>query len=193
MQSASKFALFTNVPSFVQETFHWNSLAAGLIFLCLFVPGFLSPYIGVLADRYGTKWLSFAGFAMSVPLFVCLRFVTDDTTAHKVLFGALLTLIGVALTLSSTPLMAEITYVIKAKEKRQPGIWGAKGVYGVGFGLFTTSFALGGVIGSILAGYIYHASGWNTFGWAFGIWCTGGAVISVMFVGIPLTGSKNAQ
>lgn len=178
-----RFAYFTVVPLFVQKTFHWNSLAAGFIFLCIFIPGFISPYIGILADRCGTKWLSCAGFTMSVPVFVCLRFVTNDTTAHKVLFGVLLTLMGIALTLSSTPLMAEITYVIEAKEKRQSGIWGAKGVYGVGFGLFTTSFALGGVIGSILAGYIYEGPGWNTFGWAFSVWCAGGAIISALFVG----------
>lgn len=171
------------MPPFVDKTFHWDSLASGLIFLCVFLPGFLSPVVGVLCDRYGTKWLSCSGFAMSIPIFVCLRFVTSNTISQKVLFGVLLTLMGVALTLSSTPLMAEITYVIEEKEKKQPGIWGVKGVYGVGFGLFTTSFALGGVIGSFMAGYLYEGLGWATFGWVFGVWCAGGALICGLFVG----------
>ncbi|GJN81595.1 hypothetical protein PLIIFM63780_005130 [Purpureocillium lilacinum] len=187
MQSASKFAFFAVIPPFVDKTFHWDALAAGLIFLCVLLPGFLSPLVGSVADRYGTKWLSFAGFALSVPLFVCLRFVAENTLSQKVLLGALLTLMGIALTLSSTPLMAEITYVIEDKDKEKPGIWGTKGVYGVGFGLFTTSFALGGVIGSFMAGYLYDGPGWETFGWAFGIWCAGGAVICAFFVGKPAT------
>ncbi|UNI23943.1 hypothetical protein JDV02_009731 [Purpureocillium takamizusanense] len=185
MQSASKFAFFAVIPPFVDKIFHWNALDAGLIFLCVLLPGFLSPVVGSVADRYGTKWLSFAGFVLSVPLFVCLRFVTENTLTQKVLLGALLTLMGIALTLSSTPLMAEITYVIEDKEKGRPGIWGTKGVYGVGFGLFTTSFALGGVIGSFMAGYLYDGPGWETFGWAFGIWCAGGAMICLLFVGKP--------
>ena len=142
--------------------------------MCL--PGLLSPAVGDLCDRHGSKWLSCSGFALSVPLFVCLRFVTHDTTAQKVLFGALLTLLGCALTLSSTPLMADITYVIEEKEKRSPGIWGPRGVSGVGYALFTTSFALGGVLGSFVAGYLYAAS-WGTFGWSVGVWCAGGAVL----------------
>lgn len=181
--TSCRFAFFTVVPPFVDKTFHWDSLAAGLIFLCVFLPGFLSPIVGNLSDRYGTKWLSCSGFLASIPIFVCLRFVTSNTTSQKVLFGVLLTLMGIALTLSSTPLMAEITYVIEAKEKKQPGIWGAKGVYGVGFGLFTTSFALGGVMGSFMAGYLYEGPGWETFGWAFAVWCAGGAMICGLFVG----------
>ncbi|KAL2126090.1 hypothetical protein VTI74DRAFT_1720 [Chaetomium olivicolor] len=185
MQSASKFAFFAVIPPFVEKTFHWDTLATGLIFLCVLLPGFLSPAVGTMADRYGAKWLSFAGFTISIPLFVCLRFVTENTSSQKALFGVLLTLLGVALTLSSTPLMAEIMYIIEDKEKQQPGLWGAKGVYGVGFGLFTTSFALGGVIGSFMAGYLYSGLGWEIFGWAFGIWCAGGAVICATLVGKP--------
>ncbi len=149
----------------------------------MLLPGFLSPLVGTLCDKYGTKWMSTSGFLVSVPLFVCLRFVKENTTSQKVLFGALLALMGVALALSSTPLMAEISYVIDDMEKEQPGIWGKKGVYGAGFGLFTTAFALGGVVGSFMGGYLYQGPGWETFGWAFAIWCAGGATICALFVG----------
>ncbi|KAJ3472876.1 hypothetical protein NLG97_g10662 [Lecanicillium saksenae] len=183
MQSASKYAFFAVVPPFVHDKFHWNSLGAGIILLCVLLPGFLSPLVGVLSDKYGAKWLSALGFLLSVPTFVCLRFVTEDTLGHKVLFGALLALMGVALALSSTPLMAEITYVINDKERRQPGVWGQKGVFGVGFGLFTTAFALGGVVGSFMGGYLYQGPGWAVFGWGFGVWCAVGAAVCGLFVG----------
>ncbi|KAM4065567.1 major facilitator superfamily protein [Hirsutella rhossiliensis] len=174
MQSASKFALCAASPPFVQETFHWSSLAAGLVLLCIFLPGFFSPVIVAMTDRYGTQWLTFAGFILSIPLLDCLRF-------------------RVALSLSSTPLMAETTYVSEAEEKRQLGVWGVKCVYGAGFGLFTTSFALGGVIGSVIAGYLYQSPGWNTFGWAFAVWCAGGAIINALFVRKPFPESKVVQ
>ncbi|OAA76021.1 Major facilitator superfamily domain, general substrate transporter [Akanthomyces lecanii RCEF 1005] len=182
-QKRNSYAFFAVVPPFVQATFHWDSLDAGIIFLCVLLPGFLSPLVGMLSDRYGTKWLATLGFLLSVPVFASLRFVTENTLRHKVLFGALLALMGVALAFSSTPLMAEITYAIHDKERRQPGVWGPKGVYGVGFGLFTTAFALGGVVGSFMGGYLYQGPGWGVFGWGFSIWCAGGAAVCALFVG----------
>jgi hypothetical protein len=112
-----------------------------------------------------------------------MRFVNENTLQHKVLLGALLALMGVTLTFSNTPLMAEITYVIDAKEARHPGIWGEKGVYGIGYGLFTTAFALGGTIGSIMAGYIEAGPGWGTMTWTLAIWCAVGAMVVVLWVG----------
>lgn len=99
----------TVLPLFVKDTFGWSSTAAGLIFFCIFIPGFISPVVGWVCDRHGARWPSTAGFLASIPPVVCMRFVTEDTLAHKVLLGALLALLGVTLTFANTPLMAEIT------------------------------------------------------------------------------------
>ena len=40
--------IFQVVPLFVEQTFGWNSTGAGLIFLTIFIPSFLSPFIGRL-------------------------------------------------------------------------------------------------------------------------------------------------
>ncbi|KAK4191194.1 major facilitator superfamily domain-containing protein [Podospora australis] len=174
------FAFDTVIPLYVKETFNWNSTAAGLIFICVMIPGFASPVVGKLADRYGAKWFSISGFALTVPALVCMRFVTRNTLEHKVLLCALLTILGVTLiTLANTPLMAEITYAIEEREAEQPGIWGEKGVYGIAYGLFTTGYALGGTIGSLMAGYINAGPGWGATTWAFGIWAAAGAVVSL--------------
>lgn len=109
--------------------------------------------------------------------------MTDDTLAHKALLGALLALMGVTLTFSNTPLMAEITYAIEAEEAKTPGVFGAKGVYGLGYGLFCTSFALGGSVGSLLSGYVMAARGWGTLTWALAVWTAGGAVVVGLFAG----------
>lgn len=147
------------------------------------VPGFSAPLVGILADKFGAKWPSLAGFVVSIPLLVCLRFVTENSIGHKVLLGALLVLMGTSLTFSNTPLMAEITYAIEQKEARRPGMWGEKGVYGIGYGLFTTAFALGGTIGSLMAGYIVAGPGWGTATWALAVWCSAGAVVVFFWVG----------
>lgn len=153
------------------------------MFFTLFIPGFISPLVGHLSDRYGARWPSLAGFITSIPLLVCMRFVNQDTLAHKVLLGALLGLIGVTLSLANTPLMAEITYAIEAEEAKMPGVFGTKGVYGLGYGLFCTSFALGGSVGSLMSGYVMAGRGWGTLTWALAVWMAGGAVVIGLFAG----------
>ncbi|KAI1140193.1 MFS general substrate transporter [Hypoxylon sp. FL0543] len=168
---------------FVRDTFGWNSTAAGILFLAVFVPGFLSPLVGWLSDRYGAKWPSFFGFCLCVPLLVCLRFVTENSIQHKILLGFLLALLGIALAFANVPLMAEITYVIEATEAAEPGIFGEKGVYGLGYGLFNMAFALGGVVGPLWAGYVVASAGWGTMTWSFAIWAASGALVIAIWLG----------
>ncbi|KAI0012701.1 MFS general substrate transporter [Xylariaceae sp. FL0662B] len=168
---------------FVQSTFEWNSTAAGILFLALFLPGFVSPLVGWLSDRYGAKWPAVFGFCSSVPLLVCLRFVTESTIQHKILLGFLLALLGIALAFSNTPLMAEISYVIDERAAKYPGIFGEKGAYGLGYGLFTMAFALGGTIGPLWSGYVVASAGWGTMTWSFAIWAASAAVVSYIWLG----------
>lgn len=183
IQAGVMFSWDTVLPLFVKATFGWNSTAAGLIFFCIFIPGFVSPLVGWLSDRYGAKWPSFAGFVVTIPVLVCMRFIEENTTSQKVTFGALLALLGATLTCSNTPLMAEITYAIAAEEAKSPGVFGQKGVYGLGYGLFCTSFALGGSIGALMSGYVMAGAGWKTLMWALAVWTAGGAVVVGFFVG----------
>lgn len=168
------------VPLYVKDTFHWNSTAAGLLFVCVMIPGFASPLVGKLSDRFGARWLSVAGFAISIPPLVCLHLVTSNTIEHKILLCALLALLGATImALATTPLMAEMTYAIDEREAEQPGIWGEKGVYGIAYGLWTTAFALGGTIGSIMAGYLNAGPGWGPTAWCLAAWAALGAVVSL--------------
>ncbi|CAK7208496.1 hypothetical protein SCUCBS95973_000122 [Sporothrix curviconia] len=177
-------AFDTVLPLYVQETFNWSSTAAGLIFFSLFIPPLvLSPPVGMLADRWGAKWLSLAGFVAMVPLLVCLRFIDHDSIHQKVLLGVLLSLLGVALTFSNVPLMAEISFTIEAEEERNPGVWGSKGVYGIGYGLFNTAFALGSAGGSLLAGYIHADFGWAAMSWVVAVWAAVGVIGVAVGVG----------
>ncbi|KAK0635163.1 major facilitator superfamily domain-containing protein [Bombardia bombarda] len=174
------FSFDTVAPLFVKDLFHWNSISAGLLFISVMIPGFASPVVGKLADRYGAKWPTVIGFAASVPLLICLRFVDENTIQDKVLLCALLALLGFTLlTLVNTPLIAEITYAINAKEVEQPGVWSEKGVYGTTYGLWTTAYALGGTIGSLMAGYLNAGPGWGTTTWSLAVWSALGALVSL--------------
>lgn len=169
---------------FVQKTFGWNSTAAGLLFLAIFLPGFVAPAVGLLADRHGARLPSVAGFCVLVPALVCMRFVTEDTLGHKVLLAALLAVAGAACAASGTPLMAEITYAIADEARRRPGVFGPRGAYGLGYGLFTTAFALGGVVGPLWAGYVNASpGGWATMTWSLALWAASGAVVMFFWLG----------
>lgn len=183
MLTSTRFSWDTVLPLFVKSTFHWDSTAAGLVFFCIFIPGLAAPVVGALSDRYGARWPSLAGFVLSIPPLVCLRLVADNTLAHKVLLGALLSLLGLTLVLANTPLMSEISYAIAAEEAAHPGIFGAGSAYGLGYGLFCTSFALGGSIGSLMSGYVMAGRGWDTLTWALAVWTAGGAVVVGLAVG----------
>lgn len=162
---------------FVRRLFEWNSTAVAVLFLALFIPGFIAPLAGWLSDKYGAKWPSFAGFVATIPILISLRFVTENTIQHKVLLAFLLALAGFTLPFSMTPLMAEISYVIEAKEAENPGIFGEKGVYGLAYGLFNMVFALGGIIGPIWAGYVVESAGWGTLTWNFALWSASAALV----------------
>ncbi|GAB1313861.1 hypothetical protein MFIFM68171_04071 [Madurella fahalii] len=180
VQATIVFGFDTVVPLFVKDTFRWNSTAAGLVFVCVMVPGFASPLVGKLSDHFGARWLSVAGFAISIPPLVCLHLVTNNTIEHKVLLCALLSLLGATIiALATTPLMAEMTYAIDQREAEQAGIWGEKGVYGIAYGLWTTAFALGGTIGSIVAGYLNAGPGWGPTVWSLAVWAALGAGVSL--------------
>jgi hypothetical protein len=192
IQGAEATAIDSVLPLFVQAVFNWDSTGAGLIFLAIIAPTFLSPVIGTLSDRYGPRWLTVFGFIIALPFWVCLRYVTENTIQHKVLLGALLFLIGLSLTFILAPLMAEITYVVDAKEKKNPGTFGKTGAYAQAYGLFVMSYAAGTLVGPLWGGLVNSTAGWPTMTWTMGLLSTSGAVPALMWTGGLIT-RKNAK
>ena len=93
--NVSVLASFDGVlPHFVKLTFHWDSLNAGLIFLCLAIPALTGPLVGQLSDRFGPRWIAVAGFALTAPPLILLRLVDRDTMGQKVLLCGLLVICG---------------------------------------------------------------------------------------------------
>ena len=174
------------LPLFVNELFGWHSIGGGLIFLPLIMPTLLAPLIGYWSDKNGPKWPATIGFVFAVPSLVLLRFVNHDGIRQIVLLCALLALIGLADALALTPLQAEIAYLVKQKERSQPGIFGGRGAYATAFGLSNTAFAGGMLVGPLWGGFVKQQAGWGTMGWTIALLSFITAIPAFVFVGGPL-------
>lgn len=163
MQATLLTSFDSILPLFVRNTFHWNSIGAGLIFLPIVAASFVGPVIGTLSDKYGPRWFATAGFVLACPFLILLRLVDEDTIGHKVMLCAFLVLVGAGLTLAITPVMAEIAYAVEAKaQRRPPGFFGKNGAYAQAYALFNMAWAAGALIGPLLAGLVSEAHGWAT-------------------------------
>ncbi|KAF1937655.1 MFS general substrate transporter [Clathrospora elynae] len=153
--------------------FHWNSTGAALLFLPIVLPSFLAPLWGWLSDKYGGRYFVVVGFLGACPPLVCLRFVDENTTKDKVLLCALLAVGGLFVAVNLAPVMAEISAVAEAKEKRmlaggRPG-FGPGGAFAQAYALFNMAFAGGCMVGPLLAGFIVEGKGWATMAWVLAL------------------------
>lgn len=83
--------------------------------------------------------------------------------------------------------MAEITYVVDAKEKKNPGIFGKTGAYAQAYGLFVMSYAAGTLIGPLWGGLVNSSAGWATMTWTLGLLSASGAVPALIWTGGLIT------
>lgn len=192
----------STLPLLVSSLFGWSSIGAGLIFLPLLIPSFLSPVIGAASDRYGPKWFAAGGFLLATPFLICLRFVTENNIQQKVLLCAMLTGVGLGMALVLGPLTAEITWVVQeektsmsapvsavsagtAEARRADAIDDTEdgGIHAQAYALYNMAFSGGALLGPIMGGLIQQHAGWGTFGWSLAILTFATAVVQAIWVG----------
>ncbi|QIW97745.1 hypothetical protein AMS68_003263 [Peltaster fructicola] len=184
VQSTLLTSFDATLPLFVKDTFGWDSIGAGLIFLPLVVATFLGPIAGTLSDKYGPRWFATIGFIIGCPFLILLRLVDHNSLGQKILLCALLALIGVALTLMLTPILAEMTYIVAEKERtRPPGYFGRNGAYAQSYSLLNVAWAAGLFVGPLLAGLVNESSGWITSTLILGCVSLFAAIPTVIFTG----------
>ncbi len=160
------------LPMFVQDTFQWPIVGAGLIFIPFYLPSILlSPYCGHIVDRVenSARILGAAGFLLCGPSFILLGLTNGDSTGKQILLCVLLTLIGVGTALSGPSLLREVGVVVEEAEKASPGSYGPKGAAARAYGVHNAAFAIGNLLGPILAGSVKALLGWAAMGWGFGV------------------------
>ncbi|KAJ5979682.1 hypothetical protein N7481_006980 [Penicillium waksmanii] len=107
---------------YVDDLFGFSSLETGLLFLALAGPASIQPLIGRLVDRYGGRFIGAAGFLISYPAFVCMRFVDKNSTEAKILLVSMLVIIGASISATIPVYMAEVSCVVLDKRSAQDNI-----------------------------------------------------------------------
>ncbi|KAF2476152.1 MFS general substrate transporter [Lindgomyces ingoldianus] len=194
VQAALMTAFDSVLTIHASTIFHWRSTGAALLFLPIVIPTFLAPVVGYMTDRYGSRYPAAIGFLLACPPFVCLRFIQENAIRDKVLLCALLALIGLTLTLTFPPFMAEISGVVEAKEKKmlergEKG-YGRGGAYAQAYGLFNMAFAGGCLVGPLLAGFVVKDRGWGTMAWVMGLLSAVTSVPTFLWMGGWVFGKK---
>ncbi|KAJ5945602.1 hypothetical protein N7454_002441 [Penicillium verhagenii] len=159
------------LPVFVQDTFGWEQAAQGLIFVALIIPNLFDSVSGYVIDKWpqSKRYVTACGLVTSVPLFVCLRFVDQNTIQDKVLLCALLALIALCVGITQSPIMVEVSCLVRDIEVRRPGVFGKGGADAMAYGLLNSSFALGSVIAPFLGGFLRAKAGWATMCWVLAL------------------------
>lgn len=157
------------LPLRVNKLFGWTSLGSSFIFLPFLIPAFVAPLVGIYIDKHGPRGSVTFGFLLCVIPLALLRLVTHDGTRQIVLLCALCSIIGLCLTITMVPFLAEITYVVAAKEKAYPRSFSKQGAYAMAFGIYNSSFSAGMLIGPLWGGFLVEHAGWATLTWTLAL------------------------
>lgn len=163
----------TVVSLYVQEIWGYTSLGAGLIFIPLTLPAFFGPLLGRIIDRTTPRWALVSGFLGLCPVLVACQYVQYNSMGHKVLLCGLLFLVGLGITVTLNPLMAEISYIAddagksRASESKSNSHGG--NTYAQAYALFAMAWSVGNIAGPLWTGLIKDEAGWGTMCWALGI------------------------
>ncbi|KAL8826460.1 MAG: hypothetical protein Q9170_007393 [Blastenia crenularia] len=190
---AAIYGIFVNVailaafdgvlPLYVKTLFGWNSLNAGLIFLCLAIPALTGPLVGKLSDKVGPRWIAVAGCSLTAPPLILLRLVAHDSTEQKILLCGLLVCCGFTLILIVSPVAADLSAVVEAKEQANPDAFGPGGAYAQAFALFNCAMAAGTLFGPVVAGSLVDNHGWGVMTAAMGAFAFSGAIPAFFYTG----------
>ncbi|POR37141.1 Putative MFS-type transporter C18.02 [Tolypocladium paradoxum] len=183
VESSVHTAFDAIVPLEVESLFGWDSIGAGLVFLPYIIPTVLGPIVGWMGDRYGPKWLTTFGFFFMTPFLVCMRFVSEDSMAHKVMLCGLLFGVGVGVSFTVGPLMAEITWSVRSGKEQsdhQPE------PIALAYALYNMAFSGGALMGPLLGGFIRDSAGFATVGSALAMMTSVTGVTQLLWMGGPL-------
>jgi len=178
------FALATALTSFdgslaihVNDAFGWDAQSTSLLWIAMVLPGLATPLVGWMVDRYGgARYLTAVGFFISAICFICLRFVTANTTGQKALLCTLLALIGAFLGTLIPLFSSEISRVASETQQQQSQTLDARGVFAQSGGLWWAIYTLGLAVGPLWGGFAQRDASWAVMTLSLGVFC---AVTSV--------------
>jgi len=128
--------------------------------------GVSQPFAGVLADKYGTRWVSLAG---SLIYILGLVLMATAASTLPIVIGAGI-MIGVALACTSSGITANIAARVVAPHRRT-----------LAFGLVSAAGSIGTMVTAPVAAYFVTHDGWRIGVWAFALLAL--AMLPAAFIG----------
>ena len=150
------------LPPYALDSFDIRPTQLALLFLTMGVPMFLAPVSGALTDKCGAKWPATAGLVLLIPSLFSLRLITPGVVWPFLKLMVLLGGVGISLAFAIPPLQTEVSAAVGDLESKQPGVFGSCGAYLQAYGLMTSAFAAGSMIGPLATGFLRVISGWST-------------------------------
>jgi len=128
--------------------------------------GVSQPFVGVLADKYGTRWVTIAG---SLIYAVGVLLTATATSTLPIVIGAGV-MIGLALACTTSGIAANIAARVVAPQRRT-----------LAFGIVSAAGSIGTLLTAPIAAYFVNHDGWRAGLWAFLILAL--AMVPAAFVG----------
>jgi len=170
-------------PTHMERTFHWGPSQVGVALAAWYGPKLLSIVPGKLADRFGARWLTVAGFLSSIPPLLAASFADQNADRTKTLFVLMTVCLSITISLANAPITAEIMYTIKDEKITNPNLFGSTTASGLGFGFFVFSWSLGATVGSLSCARVVDTAGWSAAMYMLVAWCAAGAIVCFVWTG----------
>lgn len=181
----------TTLPLHVRDVFGWGSTQTGLLFVALQSPGIpLSPIVGWVKDRLGTRHPVTIGFLVLTPLTWLLGVPGDERfpwanegDRGHIIYSVTVALIGVTIcalngagTMEATSMLfypisvfrLMFSVAVDEIESKQPGIFGPNGGYSRALSISSMGWTLGSFIGPLLSGVLVEEGGYYAMCCALG-------------------------
>lgn len=133
----------------------YTSSQIGLVFIAEVAPTFVaSPLSGIIVDKYGPKVVVFPTWIICAVATMLCGIPNQSTSGGIAPLIVLLIIQGFCVAAFLTPVLSEIGYIVQSKNPD-----GGDDGQGRGYALFNVAFALGGIVGPLLGGYLYSVIG----------------------------------
>lgn len=181
----------TTLPLHVRDVFGWGSTQTGLLFVALQSPGIpLSPIVGWVKDRLGTRHPITIGFLVLTPLVWLLGVPGDERfpwanegDRGHIIYSVTVALIGVTICALNGAGTMEATMAVDEIESKQPGIFGPNGGYSRALSISSMGWTLGSFIGPLLSGVLVEEGGYYAMCCVLAAICLASSINAYMNLG----------
>lgn len=133
----------------------YDSSQIGLIFLAQVIPTFIAtPISGIISDKYGPKVVCFTNLLICAITMFLIGIPNSKTAGGIVPLIVIFAIQGFTAFAFITPVLSEMAYVV---QEQNPD--GGDSGQGMSYALFNIAFALGGIVGPLIGGFMYSSIG----------------------------------